>query len=63
MWGIRLPRCPARQAPDRGKTRTEAIRLLRRRLSNVLFRAMLVDERAAAERTGNIVEDRLPQVA
>ncbi|MGK8486815.1 IS110 family transposase [Nocardia asiatica] len=31
-----------------GKTRTEAMRLLRRRLSDVVYRALLADERAAA---------------
>lgn len=33
----------------RGKTRTEALRLLRRRLSDVAFRALLTDERTAAD--------------
>jgi hypothetical protein len=30
----------------RGKTRTEAVRLLRRRLSDVVFRALRADEQA-----------------
>jgi hypothetical protein len=30
----------------RGKTRTEAVRLLRRRLSDVVFRALHTDEQA-----------------
>lgn len=33
----------------RGKTRVEAIRLLRRRLSDVVYRALIVDERAVAQ--------------
>ncbi|GAB3478340.1 IS110 family transposase [Amycolatopsis cihanbeyliensis] len=33
----------------RGKTRKEALRLLRRRLSDVVFRALLTDERARAQ--------------
>jgi hypothetical protein len=31
-----------------GKTRTEALRLLRRRLSDVVYRALLADERRCA---------------
>jgi transposase len=33
----------------RGKTRKEAIRLLRRRLSDVVFRALLADEHRAGQ--------------
>ena len=32
-----------------GKTRTEALRLLRRRLSDVVFRVLLADEQRQAE--------------
>lgn len=37
------------QAQARGKTRTEALRLLRRQLSNTVFTALLADEHAATE--------------
>ncbi|MEV6258855.1 transposase [Nocardia sp. NPDC051929] len=33
----------------RGKTRVEAVRLLRRRLSDVVFRSLITDERVAAQ--------------
>jgi hypothetical protein len=35
----------------RGKTRTEAVRLLRRRLSDVVFRALRADEQARSPAT------------
>ena len=35
----------------RGKTRTEAVRLLRRRLSDVVFRALRADEQARSAGT------------
>jgi transposase len=35
----------------RGKTRTEAVRLLRRRLSDVVFRALRDDEQARSTST------------
>jgi transposase len=46
-----------------GKIRTEAIRLLRRQLSDVVFRALLVDERAEVKRAENLVEDHHSQAA
>lgn len=48
---------------SKGKSRTEALRLLRRRLSDVAFRALLADERATAHQSGQVVEDALPQAA
>src|ERR1043165_9144615 len=48
----------------RGKTRKEAVRLLRRRLSDVVFRALLVDERHDSRRSdGAAARERLPQAA
>lgn len=47
----------------RGKTRKEAIRLLRRRLSDVVFRALLADERAANQRSDGAAHERLLQAA
>jgi hypothetical protein len=35
----------------RGKTRTEAVRLLRRRLSDVVYRALRADEQARSTAT------------
>jgi hypothetical protein len=46
-----------------GKTRTEAIRLLRRRLSDVVFRALLADERAEAKHADSLAEDHHPHAA
>jgi transposase len=40
-----------RAAHGRGKTRTEAVRLLRRRLSDVVFRALRADEHARSTAT------------
>jgi transposase len=37
------------QVQARGKTRTEALRLLRRQLSNTVFTALLADEDRAAQ--------------
>ncbi len=45
-----------------GKTRTEAIRLLRRRLSDVAFRALVADERAA-NRPSEAIPESLSQAA
>jgi transposase len=46
-----------------GKTRTEALRLLRRQLSDVAYRALLTDERAAAHQPGNATDEILPHAA
>jgi transposase len=46
-----------------GKTRTEALRLLRRRLSDVAYRALLTDERAAARESDHTIDEALPQAA
>jgi transposase len=46
-----------------GKTRTEAMRLLRRRLSDVVFRTLLTDERAATQHVNNSAQASLPQAA
>lgn len=46
-----------------GKTRTEAIRLLRRRLSDVAFRALLADEPHGADHTSPTDETPLLQAA
>jgi transposase len=46
-----------------GKTRTEAMRLLRRRLSDVAYRALITDERAAAQAARNAIQEDIPQVA
>lgn len=46
-----------------GKTRTEALRLLRRRLSDAAYRALLTDERAAAHQPGNATDEILPPAA
>ncbi|MFG3621122.1 IS110 family transposase [Nocardia sp. NPDC047654] len=40
----------------RGKTRVEAMRLLRRRLSDVVFRSLVSDERAAAQQAASVTE-------
>jgi hypothetical protein len=47
----------------RGKTRKEAIRLLRRRLSDVVFRALLADEQATNEQPVNATGEPLPHAA
>ena len=46
-----------------GKTRTEAMRLLHRRLSDVAFRALLTDEQATTHHTDISAQENLPQVA
>lgn len=46
-----------------GKTRTEAFRLLRRRISDVVFRALLTDEHTASTTVYPIAEHSLPQAA
>jgi transposase len=46
-----------------GKTRTEAMRLLRRRLSDVAFRALLTDERTVVHHASNGIQENLPQAA
>ena len=46
-----------------GKGRTEAIRLLRRRLSDVAFTALRVDERARAEVADPAANPALPAAA
>lgn len=46
-----------------GKTRTEALRLLRRQLSDVAYRALLTDERAAAQQGGHLTDGILPHAA
>lgn len=47
----------------RGKTRKESIRLLRRRLSDVVFRALLVDERRSNQLSDGAARERLSQAA
>ncbi|WP_433209614.1 hypothetical protein ACQP1G_20000 [Nocardia sp. CA-107356] len=46
-----------------GKTRTEAMRLLRRRLSDVVYRALLADERAAEAAPTETMERAVLQTA
>ena len=46
-----------------GKTRTEALRLLRRQLSDVAYRALLTDERAGAQQDGDPTDEILPHAA
>jgi transposase len=46
-----------------GKTRKEAIRLLRRRLSDVVFRALLADERNASQQPTTTESGSMPQAA
>lgn len=46
-----------------GKTRTEALRLLRRRISDAVFAALLIDERARAARRPEHVHSQLQQAA
>jgi transposase len=46
-----------------GKTRKEAIRLLRRRLSDVVFRALLADEHTLGEQGTQTADASLPQAA
>ncbi|MDQ4093398.1 MAG: hypothetical protein M3143_08360 [Actinomycetota bacterium] len=46
-----------------GKTRTEALRLLRRQLSDVAYRALLTDERAAAQQGDDPPDEILPHAA
>jgi transposase len=46
-----------------GKTRKEALRLLRRRLSDVVFRAMLAAEYRAGEQSDTPTDDLLAQAA
>ena len=47
----------------RGKTRKEAIRLLRRRLSDVVFRALLADEHRDSQQPAATESEPLPQAA
>jgi transposase len=47
----------------RGKTRVEAMRLLRRRLSDVVFRALISDERTAVQQVGTVTETAALQAA
>jgi transposase len=47
----------------RGKTRTEALRLLRRRLSDAVFAALLTDERARADSSAANVSMSVPAAA
>jgi transposase len=47
----------------RGKTRKEALRLLRRRLSDVVFRALLADEHGVGQRPATTEFGLLPQAA
>ncbi|MFI9413966.1 IS110 family RNA-guided transposase [Nocardia gamkensis] len=47
----------------RGKTRVEAMRLLRRRLSDVVFRALISDERAALQQPATATEIAALQAA
>ncbi len=46
-----------------GKTRTEALGLLRRQLSDVAYRALLTDEQAAAQQDGDPTDEILPHAA
>ena len=47
----------------RGKTRTEALRLLRRRVSDAVFAALLADEHATANHPHHAGQQPLPQAA
>lgn len=47
----------------RGKTRREAVRLLRRRLSDVVFRALLADEHATNDHSADTDAKSLPRAA
>jgi transposase len=44
------------QVQARGKTRTEALRLLRRQLSNTVFTALLADEQRGAEPRSHLLQ-------
>jgi transposase len=46
-----------------GKTRTEALRLLRRRLSDAAYRALLTDEQATAQHASTSTDKVLPRAA
>ena len=47
----------------RGKTHTEALRLLRRRLSDTVFAALLADEHNTKDSPGTTGQEPLPRAA
>jgi hypothetical protein len=62
-WGIGPGKAYVDKLTAGSKTRTEAMRLLRRRLSDVAFRALLTDEPAAARQPDSTVQESWPQAA